>query len=496
MNSIFAKLGSYFKSRKLKLTSDVICAVVIGIIIAVNVIVYALTVSGNLFLYSHETVDLTLSGATDRLFAKHIEKNKKVTITFCQSEENVDNYVLKTARELKDRYPDFIELKFVNVKIDDLSRYQEINEETGEAEPIFKTSVIFECENNFKVLTDLSVEGYSSFYTVDSSGSALAYHGEEIMASMIGWVLKEEHLTAYFTTHHGEVADVGLANMLMAAGYNIDIIDLRKNEVPENAGMVVISNPVKDFERAMEGSSVRSEIERLRTYMERGGQIFVALDPYIEKLTVLESFIAEYGIEISSYDNGEKILRNIVRDSVNAITADSFTLVADYADTNTAKNVSALVNQHTDSGIIVRECAQILVSGDAEEVLVSSSSSSTYAGSVKTDSKGGYCVGAVGYKQNEETGRGKIFVTSGIYLTATDALVSEVYANRTFIYALLDEVFETDGIAYGCKTVSFTTETLENLTMGMARVYTVFIALIPVAIAALGAVIVIKRKNR
>ena len=129
----------------------------------------------------------------------------------------------------------------------------------------------------------------------------------------------------------------------------------------------------KDFERAMEGSSVRTEIERLRTYMQNGGKVYVAIDPYGEKLHVLESFLAEFGISISETVNSDgKILRNIVRDTRNSVSTDNFTLVADFADSQTAGKISDTVSKYTGKGVKIEECAALNISGSAEAVIVSS----------------------------------------------------------------------------------------------------------------------------
>ena len=485
-------------------------ALIIGVVIAVNVIAFALTQAFSLYLYYPDRADLTLSGTTDEFFADAIEDGSHVTVMFCQAEEDVaasgtGSFVLTTAKNFAERYPDFIGIEFVNIitgknsknEFVDITEYQQKDPVTGKLHPIYKTSVIFidDTSGRSKVLTDASAEGYASFYTLDSTGNALSYNGEEMMAAMVNWVLTEEHKTAYFTTSHGEVADIGLGNMLIAAGYNIDTVDLRKNSVPKDS-LVVISNPVKDFERAMEGSNVFSEIERLRDHIENGGAIYVAIDPYTEKLEMLESFLKDYGITISSAENNGKILRNIVRDSRNAITADSFTLVCELAESGVGSAIAETLGKYTDKSVIQRECAALELSGGAEPVLISSSASETYAGDKKTDNAGSYCIGAVGYCENEYGERGRVFVTSSIYLTSTDALVANGYSNRVFIYSLLESVFLAKGnMPYGCNTVYYNTEVLENLTMGKARLYTALIMTVPTALAVTGAVIVTRRKN-
>ena len=49
---------------------------------------------------------------------------------------------------------------------------------------------------------------------------------------------------------------------------------------------------------------------------------------------------------------------------------------------------------------------------------------------------------------------------------------------------------------YGCKPIFYDSQILENLTMGTAGVYTAAVMLIPVAIAVIGTVVIVRRKNR
>ena len=88
-----------------------------------------------------------------------------------------------------------------------------------------------------------------------------------------------------------------------------------------------------------------------------------------------------------------------------------------------------------------------------------------------------------------------MFVTSSIYLTSTDALVAKGYSNRVFVYSLIEKVFTSGtSVPYGCNTVYYNTEVLENLTMGRARLYTALIMAVPAALAVVGAVVVTRRK--
>ena len=98
--------------------------------------------------------------------------------------------------------------------------------------------------------------------------------------------------------------------------------------------------------------------------------------------------------------------------------------------------------------------------------------------------------------ENENGAVGSVVVSPSVFITATDALTSGGYANREFVYAMIEEVFGAGSPPYGCNTVFYTEDVLENLTMGTARIYAVVLLMIPVAIAAVGVFVTVRRKNR
>ena len=509
MKEIKSKLNP--SARGERLTSSALTALVIGVFIAVNAVVYALTVAFGLYLYSPSTDDMTISGSTDALFEKY--DGEKVKIIFCRDKSTFESATMErdevtvfqnTAAQFEQRYPDFIEIEYVNTytkrnadgEFVDLTKYQDVNPTTNEVYPIYTTSVIIASETTGQHRVIYNVASSAFTYNASASPDSRSYSsytGEELLASMVCWVLEPEHKTVYFTTYHGETSDIFFANMLSCAGYYVETIDLSKNEIPENADLVVISNPIKDFEASVEGSKVRAEIDRLATYLERGGNLYVALDPYVEKLPVLEGLIAEYGIALRETEIDGKVYRNIVKDSDNAVTTDNFTLIAEMAGNDTAGKIEGSYSEYTDGKIIVRECAALELSYGAEPILLTSRSSSTYVLGEKTDKEGSYCIGAV---SKTGDGEGRIFVSPSVYLVANDALTTSGYANRDFLYSLLENAYGADIVPYGCAPIYVDSGALENLTMKTARGYTVLLLSIPMAIAVVGAVIVIKRKNR
>lgn len=488
-------------------------AAIIAVVLAVNVIFYILAITLGLYIAPAEGYAIELSGATDSLFAEAIAEKRKVKITFCYPEDEVKAHetgslVYKTATDLRDRYPEFIELDFVNIitkrndrgELVELSKYQK--DMRGNDTYILKNSVIFESGRNYRVVTDVaSSSGFASFYTTDTEGYTTSYNGEEIMAAMISWVLHDEHKTAYLTTAHSEQVAPEFATMLSAAGYYVDIINLKYTDIlpsDENIGLLIISNPQSDFEKAAEGSGARTEIEWLKSYVDNnGGSLYVSLDPYVKSLPVLEGFLKDYGLELSVAESDGMTLRNIVKDPENAITTDGFTLVATHAAGEVSEAIANKVGEYNDGRVILREASALTLSGNAKPLLVSSSTSVCETGGGVTATGGGFTIAAYSESEpNFDGERGKIMLIPSIYASVSDALVTNGYSNKEFLYATFEILFGAEGVPYGCTPVLYDSGTLENLTIGTAKIYTALILMIPVSLAVVGGVITVRRKNR
>ncbi len=502
MNKFRKKAGDFLKTDRF--SSAVITALVVAVVMVLNALLFTVTeLFGLVFTYS-EKIDYSLTGASDELFADAIREKKEVTIYFCMAESEIEVHstgyeVYATAKEFAKKYPDFIKLDFINIitRQDKDGNYIDLSKYKTDNTPIYKTSVIFECGENSRLVTDTYTSaGFANFFTLNSSRQITSYNGEEVMSAMISWVTESEHKKAYFTQRHGEMADITFTNLLTAAGYELDLIDLRKNSVPEDADLLIISNPTSDFEASKDGS-VYTEIDKIKAYMERGGNLFVALDPYVKTLTAFEDFLAEYGIALMTSENSSgKKIRNMIKDSNNAITTDGFTLVCNYADGEIAKAISDRVSAHTDGKVIVKEVSALELSGAAKPILQSSSSAVLEAEGRTVSSTGSYTVAAYSEIANASGGASRIFVVPSIYLAVSDALISEGYSNKDFLYSVFDELFGADNLPYGCRPIVYTSSILQNLTMGTAKLYTALIMLVPTAIAVTGAVILTKRKNR
>ena len=502
MNKYKQKFTSYLKGREFP--SNITTAMIISAVVLVNVIIYTLTSQLGLYIYKPETADLSISDASDEIFEAAINRGLHVTVTFCMYEDSLDAhttgvYVHETAKRFAERYPTLIGLRYVNpiTQLDsegsfvDLSVYK--YDGRGNENAILESSVIFECGSNYKVVTDaVTSAGYADFFTLDSSYTPTSYSGEVTFASMVRWVLTDEHKVAYFTVGHGETASIDLYKTLVYAGYYVEEINLRNTKLDvtkflSDAGLVVISNPTTDFERAAEGSGVKTEMERLKAYAEAGGSFLVTLDPLARKMPNLNAFLADYGMAIATDADGASL---VIKDSYNAIPTDDFTVVVEYATGESATSVAA--NIPGDKRVILRNCAPIALSGNAEPMLVTSEHAVAYSGEDVYNRDGNYAVAAHAVADNGS----RLFFMPSVFFTAADAMVSAGYSNKDFLLSLADEYYGMGDMPYGCRSVYYDSSTLENITMSSVRVYVAVALAIPAVLAVFGTAVIIRRRNR
>ena len=482
-------------------------ALVLVIMILFNVLTFSLVNTYGWYLTTADEVDFSLSETFADAIAPVRASGEKVKILFCMPKEDLaahstGAFLHGTAQELEREYPDLYDISYVNIitkrdqdgTLVDLAKYTDNGED--DPLPLYKTSVIFEQGERYRVLTTTD---FSDFFTLNASREPVAYNGEEIFLALSLWVLTDEHPTAYFTASHSEIVDIAFTRLLAAAGYEIATIDLSREDVPEDCDLLLICNPRSDFERGRD-ESVISEMKRLRDYADRGGDLFVSLDPLLKKpLPVLEDFLKEYGLSVSRTEIDGKMQTNVVKDTSLGITADGFTMVGAYADTAAADAIHTTVTKYREGGVFFSSASPLAVDPThvgASALIVTSDRSETYVGTTRTDNAGSYVVAAKG-ERAADGATSSLFMTGTIYMTGTDGLLTNTYSNREFFFGVLEHVFENDSsLPYGASMILTDTGLLENLTQGTIRLYTVLVALPAVALLVTGIVVLRRRRFR
>ena len=466
-------------------------AVFLTVLVLLNVIVNALATRYEWYFYTGERYEHTAGDAAEALFG---EVEEPVTILFCDEEENllsdkISALAYNTALQLAEKL-DFLRVETVNIYLhpSKVKPYRETTDGDGNKQtlPITTDSIIFKSAKGH------SVEALSTFFVLNEQQIITSYIGEERMLASIGRVLRQERVKAAYTATHGEnFADLpAFYTLLHGAGYDLTTVDLNE-DIPADISLIVIANPLYDFNRAAAGSGAVSELDRLEAFVKRGGCLFVSLDPYGKgDLTRLRAFLAECGLSATD---------EIIKDRENSITSDEFTLITEFADNAAAASIRNRVGTVQSGSPITRESSRIRLSPaegyTAEAILTSSSSARLYRGGETVDTEGSYPVLARSrYTVGE--GGGSVILSSGAYFTANDVLNSTTYLNRAVLFSLLDEAGAPHA-PLGVTALAMSSSLLEGLTMQTARLYTaLLVVLLPLLVGAVGIVVLARRKFR
>lgn len=323
------------------------------LIFGLNLLLTAVGLKNTVYL------DLTPEGLyslTDRMieecsFIDELPEEKEIKITFCTDPDNlVGSTVMRAtyfmALNLQKEF-DNVKVETVNAALNPtaLARYK-----TTSLSTISASDVIISFGDRYRIASA------NSFWGLDSNGALWSYNGEYRLASILMSLTSRTQPVAYFITGHGEsyydvdnpesemsIKNAYFADLLSERGLYIKTLDLSAQEitkVPDDAALLIINNPTRDFtydESQLGSLSYVSELEMIDNYLVKGnGSLMVSLsydlrdyegyDDAVAAGTVdtfnplksLKIFLAEWGFTFSdtqvkdkgnSYDSeGEDII--------------------------------------------------------------------------------------------------------------------------------------------------------------------------------------------
>ncbi len=490
------KIRSFFSSRRAQNggSTAALVALVLALFYLCNTVLLAVADRYALYFYTGAQLDITVSGAADELLGTLRTEGKKITVLFCDSEENIEKHsqldlVYDTAVAMQERYPDLLELSYVNLWLEParVAPYRE--NEDGTENKISTSTVIFDCEGEFMLNSPVS------FYTLDENNYVTSFNGEEVFVANMLWVGMKEHPVAYFTANHGEEIPSALHRALTYAGYRVERLDLSTvRGVPADAGMIVISAPHYNFGKAAAGSSEKAELDFLADYLAGGGQVLAMLDAgYAENMRLpngnpphLLSFLAEYGITVQP---GRLI------DRQNALPGSGgYSLITSYASGEAAADLAARA-ETADRRIILSDAAVLTLqeSALAHAVPLLQAPSSATRIDAAGQTLGG--AGTVLAMAEMKEGGGRLVVAGSAYLADVGLVDGPGYGNKGLIQALLTELGATR-VVTGIENLQIDTSAIEDLTMGEADLFFALSAIfVPLLILLAGAIILRRRKN-
>lgn len=505
-------------------------ALVIAAIIIFNVIISAL--GNNLYSFFH--IDMTkeqlfeISDTTRVLFddmkqsiPEGDKDDFKVKIVFMSSETSLANtsyIMLKQVYEMAKQYEeefDFIELEFIepNKNPEKVQKYL-LHSVDKTSNTISSTDIYFEGPDGKYISVP-----YTLFYLTDSSlSSGDKYTLFNIESKMTGSILQlfSTDSIAYITTGHGEDTTLTELRALLAiAGYTVKEIDLTKEDFDYEKGkLVIVNSPKTDFGGV---NSTVDEITKLGNFVDYDKVphhmiTFVDAEHSVNgKLTEFLAFMQDHGIYYSS--------SVVTEHSDNSLSDDKKTLVGTYISNNESTSNSNGLGYSFVKTITELNIKTLIKNSSAIKIDATKSSSLSdtyYVDSIIKISDKATVTSLESASQSFDTGYNTLLAISGrdiivdnsttytsyVLAGASSSFVSDeylkMYGNRDIIYAAL-RAMSLNSIDPDVVNISYKQYLAEGLTIteGQQIIWTIAVtAILPVALAVVGVVVTVRRKNR
>lgn len=499
------------KKFKYGTLSIVLTAVIIAAVVLLNVALTALFSSNLWYIYNVDGDVLRISELTDQLFKENIDQTKdKVEIVFLTDKDRVNSVSdeMKMIHELAKMYEsryDFIDLCYIDFENDPeqwLTDYLKADNQTVSA-----SNVIIKKANADAAMRILSV---SNFLVKDTSTNTyIAFAGERCFTMRI-LSLYASDTVAYLTTGHGEKADLELfKDLLENTGFTVKTIDLKTEEIADEADLLIIAGPTKDFE-GLENGVVNNEIAKLKAFCDRKGSVMAFVDPgMIPHLTNLDDFLSERGIEF----NNDMVYES----SDNSRPSNSQSFYATFTTTGDGSALSTGVRDIANIKTIITNACTVKI-GSTGDGFHNTLQTATTVTPVLTTSKDAE---RVNYDENdkrvaaananlmvlmqkewvdEETSNSEFsyLLACGSTSYISDAALSGSYANDSVMYAALRAMAEKNPPAevVNIEFANYADNSL-IITNGEANTWMIIFAVaIPLVILTTGMVVYFKRRHR
>ena len=310
--------------------SVALTVIIIAAVILVNAIFTALTDKYLWYIDMTPEPRFTLSDEAKALLDQ-MDQSKSVRIILCDEraaweEDTLQLEVLKTARDIEKYYAN-VTVEYVDIYTNP-SAVNPYRESSGKN--ITTQSVIVTCDNAARVYN------LESFFALDDEQYVTGYDGEQVLVSALLSVTQANAPVVCLTANHGEQYSEGFTTLLAQIGFSIKTIDLSTEELPADCRLLVICDPVRDFQEK-DGLSDISEIDKIEAFLDKNNSMMVFFDKDTPYLPNLEQFLKEWGVEIARTDDNES---TVIRDLDSSLSTNGYTNKAEYATGGTGASIT------------------------------------------------------------------------------------------------------------------------------------------------------------
>lgn len=352
-------------------------------------------------------------------------------------------------------------------------------------------SLIVVSGENSEVLNaaELYEYDYSDYYTTGAAN--VTFGGEKQISSAIYKLTAAAESHAYYTTNHGEQALTStLTDALESQNLTVSALDLLSQTIPEDCDLLVINDPAQDFSGA---GSLVDELGQLRSYLSNGGRVLLLTDSYYSTPN-LDAVMAEFGLTRTE----GLVVEGDTNHYLNGYPA--LYLLPDYASTEESTaldgvNTSRRVLLQMAQGITLTETEHVV----SDALLVSSDSAyskpegyeMTTTEKADGDIAGPFTLAA--YARNEDTGAQVIWVNCGNM--DNEGIYQVIPGNVTFLQGCAASLAgQENAVLIDSKALE--AAPLEVPSIAASTLGLLFVIVLPAALLAVGAVVVVLRRRK
>lgn len=402
---------------------------------------------------------------------------EEVTMYYLGETNNENPYIVEVL-ERYGRAADKLTLKTVDLIKNPsfTSKYVKDNE------AISKGSIIVESSKRFTV-----VEPEASFHISrgdDGNVSReLGFSLETMLTQAIDYVLSDKTSTVVWLTGHGEMGYEKPAALLRSENMQVEYSDSVDNAV-KVADLIVIFSPAADISE--------NEYNKLKSYLESGGKLFMALNPGFEA-TWLKQLGADYGMSMQD--------TVLTVDNISDIIQGNRLYLMAYP---TAHKIT---EGYTGNRNLLFPVASPIITGGTEDAVVTRlavTDQKTAERNVNQDtlgeklSTGVFTVAAI--SENAENGSRVLLSSSSQHITPADSELGDVlnafnYSNKDFFIRSVKYMIDhEDNLLVAPKSIM--SRSL-NLNVGTQTVLiAIFGVMLPLLAFVLGFMVFKRRRNR
>lgn len=352
-------------------------------------------------------------------------------------------------------------------------------------------SLIVVSGENSEVLNaaELYEYDYSDYYTTGAAN--VTFGGEKQISSAIYKLTAAAESHAYYTTNHGEQALTStLTDALESQNLTVSALDLLSQTIPEDCDLLVINDPAQDFSGA---GSLVDELGQLRSYLSNGGRVLLLTDSYYSTPN-LDAVMAEFGLTRTE----GLVVEGDTNHYLNGYPA--LYLLPDYASTEESTaldgvNTSRRVLLQMAQGITLTETEHVV----SDALLVSSDSAyskpegyeMTTTEKADGDIAGPFTLAA--YARNEDTGAQVIWVNCGNM--DNEGIYQVIPGNVAFLQGCAASLAGQES-AVLIDSKALEAAPLEVPGIAASTLGLLFVIVLPAALLAVGAVVVVLRRRK